>query len=365
MSQLFSPIALRDVTLKNRLVVPPMHQYAGSDGHVTDWTMMNAGRFAAGGAGLMFVESTKVERRGCGTVGDLGLWDDRFVPGHAKLTEFIRSCGSVPGIQLSHCGRKAKRARPWEGGGPLTSTEADDPQWTPVAPSPIAQGAGWDVPQELGSQDIEQLITAWIDAAKRADRAGYEVIGIQACHGYLLHQFLSEESNSRTDAYGGSFENRARLLVEILEGIRAALPDGKPIFVRLSIVDDAGWTIEDSVKLTKLLYAAGADVIDCSSGGIGARKAGEKPGPGYQVPYASQIKSETGGQTMAVGMIYDPALAESIVQNRQADLVAVGRALLANPQWPLFAAQSLGADDPLGLVPPAQSYWLRGWAAQG
>jgi len=365
MSLLFSPIRLRDITLRNRVVVPPMHQYAAQDGGVTEWTMMNAGRFAAGGAGLVIVESTKVERRGCGTVGDLGLWDDRFIAGHRRLTDFIRACGSVPGIQLSHCGRKAKRTRPWEGGGPLTGAAADDPDWTPVGPSAIPQGEGWDVPTALSLGQIAALTEAWIDAARRADQAGYDVIEIQACHGYLVHQFLSPMSNHRTDSYGGSFENRARLLLDILAGVRAVLPDGKPIFVRLSAVDDAGWTLEDSVALSSILYDRGAEVIDCSAGGIGPRRAGGPSGQGYQVPYADTIRREAGGMTMAVGMIYDPQLEEQIVADGRADLVAVGRALLANPQWPLIAGQALGVSDPLDLVPPAQSYWLKGWARQG
>lgn len=361
MSALFSPVRLREIGLRNRVVVAPMHQYAAVDGHVGDWTLMNAGRFAAGGAGLVIVESTKVERRGCGTLGDLGIWDDRFIGGLARLADFIRVCGAVPGIQLSHCGRKARRQRPWEGGGPLSGLVPDDPDWQPVAPSAIAQAPGWEVPQALSTQDIAPLISAWVHAARRADRAGFDVIEIQACHGYLLHQFLSAQSNRRDDAYGGSFENRIRLLTEILAGIRQVWPASKPVFVRISATDDASWTLEDSVALSRRLFDLGADVIDCSSGGIGPPRRDPAPAPGHKIPYARHIRAATGGMTMAVGMIHDPHLAEDVVAGGHADLVAVGRALLDNPQWPLAAARALGVGDPLALLAPAQSYWLRGW----
>lgn len=361
MSHLFSPVSLRDIPLKNRVVVPPMHQYAADAGAVTDWTLMNAGRFAAGGAGLVIVESTKVERRGCGTVGDLGIWDDRFIPGLKRLADFIRACGSVPGIQLSHCGRKARRTRPWEGGGALEGPAAGDPEWRIVGASAIAQGPGWAEPEELSTEEVEALTGAWIDAACRADEAGFDVVEIQACHGYLLHQFLSEHANRRSDRYGGSFENRSRLLIEIVRGVRKVWPDGKPLFVRISAIDDAGWTLGKSVSLCRELAAHGVDVIDCSSGGIGAKVNGAPPEPGFQVPYAERIRAETGLMTMAVGLIDDAEFAESILADGRADLVAVGRALLANPQWPLAAAQALGLPRPLKLVPPAQSYWLRGW----
>lgn len=365
MSKLFTPIDLRGVRLRNRVVIPPMHQYAADDGHVSDWTMMNAGRFAAGGAGLFFVESTKVERRGCGTVGDLGLWDDSFVPGMKRLADFVRRCGAVPGIQLGHSGRKAKRFRPWEGGHALTGPEAEDPTWRIVGPSAIAQGNGYETPEAPDTEGVREMIANWVSAARRAHEAGFDVLEIHAAHGYLINQFLSDVANQRTDEYGGSFENRTRFLREVVEGTRRVWPEDKPLFVRLSVEDHANWTVEDSIALSKQLAELGVDVIDCSSGGIGRTAGGAPLQVGYQVPYAAALRREAGIMTMAVGLIFDPHYAEEILQSGEADLIAVGRGVQNEPNWPFQAAVALGEEAPFDLLPDQQRYWLANRAKRG
>ena len=285
---LFSPMAIRGVTLKNRIVVPPMHQYSAVKGFPTDWHLMNAGKFAAGGAGLVIVESTKVERRGCGTVGDLGIWDDAFVEPLGRLVKFIRQQNSVAGIQLGHSGRKARASRPWEGDRPLQRTPdiEDWDAWSPVAPSAIAHSEKWPVPKALERHEVKDLVQAWGNAARRAHEAGFDVLELHGAHGYLVHQFLSERSNQRTDEYGGSEANRMRFITEITEAVRAHWPDHKPLFVRLSVEDNAGWGPEQSARLAKILKAKGVDVIDCSSGGITemAPILGKEIKYSYQVP---------------------------------------------------------------------------------
>jgi len=234
---LFTPFAIRDVKLRNRIVVPPMHQYSAVRGFPTDWHLMNAGKFAAGGAGLVVVESTKVERRGCGTLGDLGIWDDAFVEPLQGLVKFIKQQGAIAGIQLGHSGRKARARRPWEGDGPLQRTPeiADWESWTPVAPSAIPHSEKWPVPKALERHEVKNLVEAWAHGARRAREAGFDMLELHAAHGYLVHEFLSERSNQRTDEYGGSESNRMRFIIEIAEAVRAHWPDSKPLFVRLSV----------------------------------------------------------------------------------------------------------------------------------
>ncbi len=277
---LFSPLSIRGVELKNRIVVPPMHQYSAIKGFPTDWHLMNAGKFAAGGAGLVVVESTKVERRGCGTVGDLGIWDDAFVEPLKRLVKFIKQQNATAGIQLGHSGRKARANRPWEGDGPLKRTqEIDDWEaWTPVAPSAIAHSEKWPVPRALERREVKDLVQAWGQAARRARQAGFDVLELHGAHGYLVHEFLSERSNQRSDEYGGSEANRMRFITEIAEAVREHWPDDKPLFVRLSVADNAGWGVEQSARLAKILKSRGVDVIDCSSGGIQRPRA--DPGQG-------------------------------------------------------------------------------------
>jgi 2,4-dienoyl-CoA reductase-like NADH-dependent reductase (Old Yellow Enzyme family) len=357
---LFTPLALRGLTLKNRIVVAPMHQYAAVDGHPNDWHLMNAGRFAAGGAGLVMVESTKIERRGCGTVGDLGLWDDAFVPGLARIVDLVHGCGAACGIQLGHSGRKARVARPWEGGGPLVRS-ADIPDWDAwelVAPSALAADAASPVPRELSIAEIRDVIEAWGRATARAHAAGFDVVEIHGAHGFLLHEFLSPQANRREDAYGGTPEKRMRFALEVAECVRAAWPADKPLFVRLSIDDDAGWAPADSVALARRLAALGVDVIDCSAGGITPKPVSSAPiGYGYQVPFARAIQREAGVRAMAVGLIVHPAQAERVLQAGDADLIALAREMLWNPNWAMDAAAKLGVD-PFGLVPPQAGWWL-------
>jgi 2,4-dienoyl-CoA reductase-like NADH-dependent reductase (Old Yellow Enzyme family) len=363
---LFTPLAVRGLTLKNRIVVAPMHQYSARDGFATDWHLMNAGRFAAGGAGLVMVESTKIERRGCGTVGDLGLWDDAFIPGLRRIVDLVRDSGAACGIQLGHSGRKARTGRPWEGGRPLTRETAgvaDWDDWELVAPSAIAPDERSPVPRALRLDEIRALVEAWGRAAARADAAGFDVVEIHGAHGFLLHEFLSPQANRREDAYGGSWDNRVRLLLEVAEAVRANWPSHKPLFVRLSVDDDAGWAPADSVELARRLARVGVDVIDCSAGGITPRPVSSAPiGYGYQVPFARAIQREAGVRAMAVGLIVHAGQAERVLQDGDADLVALAREMLWNPNWAMDAAVKLGVD-PFSLVPPQAGWWLERRAA--
>ncbi len=361
---LFSPLEIRGVRLKNRVVVAPMHQYSAVEGFATDWHLVNAGRYAVGGAGLVMMESTKVARSGCGTVGDTGLWDDKFVPALARCAAFIKKHGAVAGIQLGHSGRKARLTRPWEGGKPLQGNEPeifDWEGWELVAPSPVPHNQGSPTPRALSHNEVRDLAAKWGEAAARAREAGFDMVEIHAAHGYLIHQFLSPVANQRTDAYGGSETNRMRFAVEVAECVRAAWPADKPLFVRLSCEDDAGWGPEESVRLARLLKAKGVDVIDCSSGGMTAGSPMESARArryGYQVPYAEKIRKEAGVMTMAVGHIVHADQAEAILQDDRADLVALAREIMYNPNWPMDAAQKLGADPDFKLVPSPYSYWL-------
>ena len=338
---LFTPITLRGLTLKNRVVVAPMHQYAAEKGFTTDWHLMNAGRFAAGGAGMVMVESTKVERRGCGTVGDTGLWDDAHIPGMKRLADFIRAHGASPSIQLGHSGRKARRFRPWEGGEPLTAEGArtsgctDWEAWELVAPSAIQAVPEDPMPRALSRDEIPGLIERWQNAARRALAAGFDAVEIHGAHGYLIHQFLSPQANRRNDDYGGSELNRMRFCIEVVEAIRAIWPADKPLLLRLSVEDDAGWGPEESARLAQIVGPKGVDVIDCSSGGLtGSATNQARPGYSYQVPYAKRLRGEGGVKTMAVGLIVHADQAKGILQSGDADLVAIGREILYNPTPP-------------------------------
>ena len=359
---LFTPLALRGLRLRNRIVAAPMHQYAAIDGFPTEWHLMNAGRYAAGGVGLMMVESTKVERRGCGTVGDTGLWHDDFIPHFKRISDFIRQHGSVPGIQLGHSGRKARRFRPWEGGAPLTpQPEVDDwDAWELVAPSALPGGRRDPTPRALSNDEVKEVVEHWGQAARRANEAGFDMLEIHGAHGYLIHQFLSPMANTRNDEYGGSDLNRMRFAIEVVEAVRANWPAHKPLFMRLSVADGAGWGPDESVALAKIVGPKGVDVIDCSSGGMtGAPVVGDGPvGYGYQVPYAERLRKDAGVLSMAVGLIVHADQAEQILQEGRADLIALAREILYNPNWPMDAAQKLGVDPGFKSVPSPQSYWL-------
>lgn len=362
---LFTPLALRSLALKNRIVVAPMHQYAGVEGFATDWHLMNAGRYAAGGAGLVMMESTKVERRGCGTLGDLGLWDDKFVPALARCADFVHSCGAAAGIQLGHSGRKSRIQRPWEGGKPLAKSDAiaDWDAWELVAPSAIAFDAASGVPRALERAEIRAIAQSWANAAARAHAAGFDVVEIHGAHGFLIHQFLSPASNAREDEYGGSEQKRMRFALEVCEAVRASWPEDKPLFLRISAEDDAGFGPEQSVALAKAVKALGVDLIDCSSGGLTPKPPSLSPAYGYQVPYAEKIRKEAGVATMAVGLIVHAHQAEKILAEGRADLVALAREMLYNPNWALDAARKLGAEQSFAVVPPAAGWWLARRAA--
>jgi 2,4-dienoyl-CoA reductase-like NADH-dependent reductase (Old Yellow Enzyme family) len=366
---LFSPMTIRGMNLRNRIVVPPMHQYSAVKGFPTDWHLMNAGKFAAGGAGLVVVESTKVERRGCGTVGDLGIWDDAFIAPLSRLAAFIREQGAVAGIQLGHSGRKARARRPWEGDGPLQRTpDIDDwDAWSPVAPSAIAHSDKWPTPRALERREVKDLVQCWGQAARRAHEAGFEMLELHGAHGYLVHEFLSERSNQRTDEYGGSEANRMRFIAEVTESVRTYWPADKPLFVRLSVEDKAGWGPEQSARLAGLLKGKGVDVIDCSSGGITdqAPILGAEIKYSYQVPLSEYVRRHADIMTMAVGLIIHGDQAEQILRNGQADLIAVGREILNNPNWPMDAALKLGVEGPFRNVPPQFGYWLGVRARRG
>ena len=361
---LFSPLDIRGLRLRNRVVVAPMHQYSAVEGFANDWHLVNAGKFAQGGAGLVIMESTKVARNGAGTMGDVGLWDDQFIPPLERCAAFIKAYGARAGIQLGHSGRKARLSRPWEGGRPLTGDEPgvfDWDGWELVAPSAVPHSEKSPVPRALSHNEVRDLAVKWGEAAARANRAGFDVVEIHAAHGYLIHQFLSPLANVRTDEYGGSELNRARFAIEVAECVRAAWPADKPLFMRLSCEDDAGFGPEESVRLSRLLKDKGVDVIDCSSGGTLARSPmdGERSKKyGYQVPYAEKIRREADVMTMAVGHIVHADQAEAILQGGRADLVALAREMLYNPNWPMDAAQKLGVDPDFKLVPPPYSYWL-------
>lgn len=360
-SQLFSPLQIRSVTLKNRIVVSPMLQYCADNGHVNDWHLMHYGKFAAGGAALVFVESTKVDPRGCSTPRDLGLWKDEFIAPFKRITELVKKNGAVVGIQLGHSGRKARRSVPWEGRAPLADCPGVDhgEEWELIAPSAIAFNARYAVPREMTHDDIQESIASWGQGARRAHEAGFDVLEIHGAHGYLLHQFLSPLANQRTDEFGGTPEKRMRFPIEVVREVRRYWPKDKPLFLRMSAVDEVGWTTDDSSAVARVLKQHGVDVIDCSAGGMSDAATGDgAPGYGYQVPYAQRIRAGADIKTMAVGLIIHADQAEKVIRSGSADLVALGREFLHNPNWPIDAAQKLGVESPFANVGASLGYWL-------
>ena len=342
MSRLFTPLRLRGLTLKNRVFVSPMCQYSAVDGMPTDWHFVHLGSRAAGGAALVMVEASGVSPEGRISPWDTGIWSDAHAAAFERIVAFIKSQGSVAGIQLAHAGRKASTDAPWRGGKPLSPGAGG---WQPLGPSPLPFDEGHPVPKEMTAADIDKVVADFAAAARRAVAAGFEVVEVHAAHGYLLHEFLSPLSNRRTDDYGGPLENRARLALRVAVAVRSALPDDMPMFVRISATDwaEGGWDLQQSIELARGLKAAGADLIDCSSGG-NVPRARIPLEPGYQVPFAEAIRREVGIATGAVGLITDSAHAESIVAGGRADAVLLARALLRDPYWPLHAADALGAE---------------------
>jgi 2,4-dienoyl-CoA reductase-like NADH-dependent reductase (Old Yellow Enzyme family) len=348
-SALFEPYTLRSVTVPNRVWMPPMCQYsAAPEGALTgvanDWHFQHYGARAAGGTGLIIVESTGISPEGRISPYDLGIWNDEQVAGLRRITDFLKSQGTVPGIQINHAGRKASTDRPWVGGAPV-GPEAHG--WQPAAPSAVAFDEKHPVPAELTTEEIHAVVTQFADAARRALDAGFEVVELHGAHGYLIGQFLSPHSNHRTDEYGGSYENRTRFALEVVDAVRAVWPEELPLFFRISatdwLADGEGWEADDTVRFTAELRSHGVDLVDVSTGG---NAAGVRipVGPGYQVPFADRVRNEAGIPAAAVGMITDAEQAEKIIANGEADAVLIGRELLRDPSFARHAARELGAD---------------------
>lgn len=344
--QLFSHLKIRETSFRNRIFVSPMCQYSAYEGVPNEWHFVHLGARAAGGAGMVMVEASAIVPEGRISYADLGIWNDHQMEEFKRITDFIKSQGSVPAIQLAHAGRKASTDKPWTGGGYLPKVKGG---WDVVAPSALAFSQDSPEPVELTIEGIEALVTAFVEAAERSLKAGFEVIELHMAHGYLLHQFLSPHSNQRSDEFGGSLENRMRFPLMVAQAVRSIMPDKFPLFVRISATDwteGLGWDLEQSVKLCEELKKIGVDLIDVSSGGI-IRGVNIPGGPLYQVPFAEEIRKRTGILTGAVGLITQAQEAEEILKSGKADTIFLARALLRDPNWPIHAAMELGADAPI------------------
>lgn len=353
---LFEPYTLRSLTVPNRVWMAPMCQYSAETsgpnaGVPHDWHFAHYAARATGGAGLILVEATAVSPEGRISPADLGLWNDTQVEAMRRITGFLKEHGTVPGIQIGHAGRKASTKRPWHGRGPADASEG----WQPLAPSPVAFAEDHPVPTELTVERIQEITGQFAAAARRALEAGFQVLEVHGAHGYLIGEFLSPHSNHRTDAYGGSFENRTRLALEVVDAVRAVWPEELPLFFRISATDwleERGWTVDETVRLAALLREHGVDLLDVSSGGNGG--PAEIPvGPGYQVPFAARVRAEAGLPVAAVGMITESRQAEKILANGEADAVLLGRELLRDASWPRRAARELAAT----ISAPPQYAW--------
>jgi 2,4-dienoyl-CoA reductase-like NADH-dependent reductase (Old Yellow Enzyme family) len=341
---LFRPLKMRSVEFRNRIMLSPMCQYSAEDGMPNDWHFVHLGSRAVGGAGIVCTEAVHIEPRGRITKHCLGLWNDEQQNALGRIAEFVSSQGAVPAIQLGHAGRKASVSRPWEGAMPLSSEQGG---WPTVSSAGSPYAEGWSAPQALDKAGIDGQLRTLASSARRARLAGFKLLELHAAHGYLVHQFYSPLSNTRTDAYGGTFENRIRFLLESIEAVRSEWPQELPMFLRLSITDwvSGGWQTEDSVALAKILVERGdVDLIDCSSGGNDPRQ-NIPIYPGYQIPLAREIREQSGMPTGAVGLLHSADLAESVIASGSADIVILGRSLLADPTWPLRAAKSLKAQN--------------------
>jgi 2,4-dienoyl-CoA reductase-like NADH-dependent reductase (Old Yellow Enzyme family) len=338
MPGLFDPLPLRSLTLSNRIIVSPMCEYSSDDGFANDWHVVHLGSRAVGGAALVMTEATAVTPEGRISPQDLGIWRDAHIETLERVTRFIRSQKRASGIQLAHAGRKGSTQRPWEGHGALAAGG-----WQPVGPTAEAFADGYPTPQALDGDGLARVVQAFAAAAHRALAAGFEIVEIHAAHGYLLHEFMSPASNTRDDAYGGSFDNRIRLCLDVVDAVRAVWPERLPMFVRISATDwlEGGWDIDQSIELARRLKSRGVDLIDCSSGGNVAN-ARIPIGPGYQVPFAERVRREAQIPTGAVGLITEAAQANAIVSGGRADCVLLARELLRDPYWPLRAARELG-----------------------
>ena len=367
---LFTPMTIRGVTTRNRIVVSPMCQYASDDGGPTDWQLMHLGRLAVGGPGIVFGEETAIEARGRKTYKCAGIYDDKHIAQYRRITDFIREQGAVPAIQLGHSGRKASCHTAVQDWKPLTDADAADglAPWQGLAPSALGHVPRRFLPKAMDQDDIRTVLEALREAIRRSLDAGFDICEIHGAHGYLIHQFLSPVSNQRNDAYGGDLEGRMRFALEVAETARDAWPDDKPLFYRVSSVDGEGgqWSLDDTVALSRALKDRGIDLIDCSSGGItGDSEMPLVPRvPGYQVGFAERVKREVDIMTIAVGNITDAHQAEAILQEGKADLVALARELLWHSDWPAHAARELGLDDPFGQMPLEYAHRLRQREAQ-
>jgi 2,4-dienoyl-CoA reductase-like NADH-dependent reductase (Old Yellow Enzyme family) len=362
---LFTPIILAGLTARNRIVVSPMCQYSSEEGGPSDWHLVHLGKFALGGAAIVFCEETAVEMRARKTYGCAGIYSDKHIPMYRRITEFINKNNSIAAMQIGHSGRKASCGAPWTNFKPLTDEDAKTGHapWRGVSPSAVPHRDDAQVPHELSVADIKAVIASWREAALRTLNAGFEIIEIHGAHGYLIHQFLSPLANKRSDAYGGDLQGRMRFALELTEAVRAVWPKDKPLWFRVSAVDGDGgaWHMDDTVTLARELKARGVDVIACSSGGInGPLNMAIVPRvPGYQVPYAERVRRDTGIATCAVGLITEPEHAEEILQRGQADLIAMAREFMYNPNWPVHAARKLGVTDYLDLLPTEYAWWLK------
>ena len=362
---LFTTLQIRDIRLRNRVVISPMQQYsAGRDGKTTRWHDAHLTKLAVGGAGLVFTEALAVEERGRLTYSDLGIWSDDHVEGLRCVAQSIADHGAIPGAQLLHAGRKASVQRPWEGYMPLG--EADrmrgEPPWITVGPSAVPANPGWHTPDALDVSGIQTIVDQFVAATRRVASAGFQAINVHGAHGYLIHSFLSPLSNHRDDRYGGDLAGRMRFALEVAEAVRSEWPTHLALFYRLSCIDDlpGGWTLDDTIVLARELGRRGVDVIDCSSRGLGERGtlALVARAEGFQVPFAERVRRETGLKTMAVGLIKNPEFANDVIGEGRADLVAIGRESLFNPHWPLQAALKLGQDPEYQLWPKPYGWWL-------
>ncbi|RYE36591.1 MAG: NADH:flavin oxidoreductase/NADH oxidase [Sphingobacteriaceae bacterium] len=345
MTKLFEPLKIKSIELKNRIVISPMCEYSSVDGFANDWHFVHLGSRAVGGAGLIITEAAAVSAEGRITPDDLGIWKDEHITELKKAVDFMHENGSVAGIQLAHAGRKASHQSPWKGNQLIPSNKPEG--WQTVAPSAIAYKEGTELPIALDEAGIAKVISDFVEATRRSVEAGFKVMELHAAHGYLLHQFLSPLTNERTDQYGGSFENRIRFLLEITTAVQKVWPQDLPLFVRISATDwaDGGWTAEESVKLSLILKEKGVDLIDCSTAGLVSWQK-IPAGPGFQVPFAAQIKKETGILAGAVGLLTDAHQMEEILNKEEADLILIARESLRDPYFPLHAAAQLGVDLP-------------------
>jgi 2,4-dienoyl-CoA reductase-like NADH-dependent reductase (Old Yellow Enzyme family) len=339
MAQIFDPLAIRGITLRNRIVVSPMCQYSSEDGFANDWHLVHLGGRAVGGASLVFTEATAVTPEGRITPEDLGIWKDAHIEFLARIARFIAGQGVVPGMQLAHAGRKASTQRPWDG---PNAVPIDQGGWVPLAPSAVAYSDHYAMPREMSKEEILGIVDAFAQAARRALEAGYRILEIHGAHGYLMHEFFSPLSNFRSDEYGGSFENRTRIAREVATAVRKQMPEQLPLFIRISSTDwkEGGWDVDQAVELAKQLKPLGVDLVDCSSAGL-VHDQKIIAGPGFQVPFAERIRREAGILTGAVGMIETKEQVAEILANQRADLVFMAREFLRDAYWPLRTAREL------------------------